>query len=246
MQPLELLVWIARVRGRLAEANRLTREAQAIRAGAGMPSRALAQSLDAVREDLWLRGKPAQAFARLNALFATHPIATLHSVDDRVDAVEAAALYAAAGRPDRARAILGAVMDASDSLARRATLPLREAALGEIALAEGRFLEAAAAFRRSDLAADGLPVSACVVCILPRLARAAERGGWADSARIFWERYVTTTSLDRVETDSWFLAMAYRRLGHLYAEAGDRGKAMEYDRRLAALWQGADGELRLP
>jgi len=245
MLPMMFMARIARVRGRLAEANRITRESQAIRAAAGMMPTLLSESLDSVREDLWLRGKPAQALARLDALVAAHPIASLETLDDQGDAMEAAALYAVVGRADRARATLDAVMTAADSLSRRGMLSLREVALGEIALAEHRPLEAAAAFRRSDLAADGLPVSSCVVCILPRLARAAERAGWADSARIFWERYVTTTSLDREETDSWFLAMAYRRLGHLCAEAGDPVKAAEYDRRLAALWRGADTGLRL-
>jgi hypothetical protein len=82
------------------------------------------------------------------------------------------------------------------------------------------------------------------VCILPALARAAERAGWADSARIFWERYVTTPSLDRLQADQWFLAMAYRKLAALYTAAGHRAKAEEYSAKLVNQWRDADPELR--
>ena len=161
-----------------------------------------------------------------------------------MDAVRAAVRYAAAGRPDRARPIIDAIIATSDSIARRAIHALRYTALGEIALAEDRPHEAMAMFRESDRAADGLPASRCAVCILPGLARAAEQAGWADSSRSYWERYVTTPSLDRLATDQWFLAMGYRRLDALYGEAGDRTKADECRATLAELWRNADPELR--
>ena len=87
-------------------------------------------------------------------------------------------------------------------------------------------------------------MSPCVVCVLPRLARAADRAGWADSSRVLWERYVTTPSDMRLESDSWFLAMAYRELRRLHAKAGDLRKSADFDRRLADLWRNADPELR--
>jgi tRNA A-37 threonylcarbamoyl transferase component Bud32 len=128
----------------------------------------------------------------------------------------------------------------SDSISRRAVYSSRLMALGEIALAEGRPRDAMTLFHESDLAPDGLPATRCAVCVFPRLARAAERAAWADSARIYWERYVTTVSLDRVATDQWFLAMAYRRLGESYASAGDAEKAADYRAKLEKLWVNAD------
>jgi hypothetical protein len=184
------------------------------------------------------------AIDRLDRLFAVHPARSVGPIQDRMDAMLAASLYAAAGRPAVARSIVDAIMATADSLAQRAVHPLRLAALGEIALAEGRPREAMQLFRGSDLAADGLPATRCAVCILPALARAAERAGWADSARIFWERYVTTPSLDRLQADQWFLAMAYRKLAELYTAAGDRAKAGEYSAKLVNQWRDADPELR--
>jgi hypothetical protein len=80
----------------------------------------------------------------------------------------------------------------------------------------------------------------------PRLARAAERAGWADSARFYWKRYVTTVSLDRLATDQWFLAMAYRRLAESYALAGDAAKAGEYRTKREKLWVNADSAMQRP
>jgi hypothetical protein len=151
---------------------------------------------------------------------------------------------AAAGRPRQATALLGTLLATSDDLARRAIYPFQHEALGEIALAEGRPREAMSHFRQSDLGADGLPTTACAVCVLPKLARAAEQAGLADSARAFWERYVTEVSLDRTETDQWFLAIAYRRLQSLFGAAGDEATAQTYGFKAAALWKRADPHLR--
>jgi serine/threonine-protein kinase len=242
--PLDLLIPLARVRGRVGEARTFWPEAEARSVAAGVPVRVLAQPIATATDDLWLRGRPADARRRLDSLFRTRAIASLGRLDERIDGLRAAALYAASGHPDRARSILAGVMAAADSVSRRALYPHQQVALGEIAIAEGRPHDAMAAFRRSDVAADGLPVSPCVVCVLPALARAAERVGWADSSRVLWERYVTTASDMRLESDSWFLAMAYRELRRLYAEAGNGQKSADFDRRLGDLWRDADPELR--
>ena len=241
------LAGIARARGQLAEAHRFDAMADSSSADYRRAAKfdpVFDRPVSLAAEDLWLRRKPSRAVARLDEVFAAHPVRSLGQIQDRMDAVQAAALYAAAGRPDRARSIIDAIVATSDSIARRAIHPLRSAALAEIALAEGRPREAMELFRQSDVAADGLPASRCAVCILPGLARAAERAGWADSARAHWERYVTTPSLDRLATDRWFLAMAYRQLGALYTAAGDHAKADAHRVKLAELWRSADPELR--
>jgi hypothetical protein len=242
--PFDLLISLARVRGRVGESRTFWSEAEARSVAAGTPARVLAEPVATASDDLWLRGRPADARRRLDSLFRTRPIASLRRLDERIDGLRAAALYAASGRAERARSILDSVMTASDSVSRRALHSHQQLALGEIAIAEGRPLDAMTAFRRSDVAADGLPVSACVVCVLPALARAAERAGLADSSRALWERYVTTASDQRLESDSWFLAMAYRELRRLYAEAGDPLKSADFHRRLADLWSNADPDLR--
>jgi hypothetical protein len=237
------LAGIARARGRLSQAHRFDARADSMYADFLRAARfdpVFDRPLSLAAEELWLRRNPSQAIARLDTVFTAHPVRSLGQIQDRMDAVRGAALYAAAGRPDRARRIIDAIMATSDSIALRAIHPLRLTALGEVALAEDRPREAMAMFRESDRAADGLPASRCAVCILPGLARAAERAGSADSARSYWERYVTTPSLDRLATDQWFLAMAYRRLSALYANAGDRAKSDAYRAKLAELWRSSD------
>jgi hypothetical protein len=246
---LATLAGCARVRGKLAEAHRLDAKRDSVSAEdlkiAGVAfDPAYNRALPTTRDEVWLLQEPRRALDRLDRLFAAHPARSVGPIQDRMDAMRAASLYAAAGRPAVARSIVDAIMATADSLAQRAVHPLRLAALGEIALAKGRPREAMQLFRGSDLAADGLPATRCAACILPALARAAERAGWADSARIFWERYVTTPSLDRLEADQWFLAMAYRKLAELYAATGDRAKTGDYSAKLVTLWRDADPELR--
>lgn len=95
-------------------------------------------------------------------------------------------------------------------------------------------------FRQGDLGADGLPASSCGVCVLPSLARTAERAGWADSARIFWTQYATTVAVDRHPTDQWFLRHAYRRLQALHAQEGALFSSTTYAALGADLWRRAD------
>jgi tetratricopeptide (TPR) repeat protein len=241
----DFLAQIARTRGQLAHARRLASEARALRAAAGSSSSPLGDSLDAAREDVWIRAEPARAIARLDALLGSPRLDTMSAARRRVWQLLAIPLYAAAGQPARAHAMFDEVTAASDSVERRARSWERAVAEAEIALAEGRAADALAAFRRADLGADGAPVSTCTVCVLPGLARAAERAGWADSARIFWERYATTPSLSRLWwSDQWMLGTAYRRLGELYAIKGDLATATKYDREFLALWQNADPDLQ--
>jgi tetratricopeptide (TPR) repeat protein len=247
--PMGMLVQIARVRGRLAEARRIAEEAQLIRASIGLYSRPVRDSMDLVAEDLWLRRRPERAVARLEAALDAHSLQLPGTVDDQADALAAAALYAAAGQPKRARALVQAAVIAVDSPARGSLTAPYELALGEIALAEGSFGEALAAFRRSDLAQNGWLKNSwltglCAVCILPRLARVADRAGWRDSALIHWERYVSAPSIDREGVDAWFLAMAYRRMAELHAAGGERTRAEEAAASLASLWHRADPELQ--
>lgn len=236
---------IARVQGRLTDARRFDARSDSAlvafwRVNGVAADPVYTRPLREAREALWVRRQPTAALARLDELFTTHPIGRLVELQHRFDAVQGAALYAAAGRPGRARALLDTVLARSDSITRRALYPLHQQALGEIALAEGRIAEAMAHFRQGDLGADGLPTTSCGVCVLPQLARTAERAGWADSARIFWTQYATTVAVDRHLTDQWFLRHAYRRLQALHAQAGDAARSATYATLGAALWRRAD------
>jgi hypothetical protein len=75
----------------------------------------------------------------------------------------------------------------------------------------------------------------CSVCGFPNLARVAERAGWADSARVFWDAYVTRPAIERLSTDQWFLRTAYERLAAIAGARGEAARAAQYREKLAAL-----------
>jgi serine/threonine protein kinase len=232
--------WIRlhRLRGRLAEAHRMldrTDSASASRAAAAGArfDPASGRALALAREALWIEHEPAVAAAQLDARWKN--AGSIHDVQDRIDGIDAAALYAAVGRPTKARDLLAWFEAGADTIAKRGIYEHRQAALAEIALADGRFADAMRYFRDSDLAADGLPATRCAVFILPHLARVAERAGWSDSARVFWEDYLSRPADDRLSVDQWFLATAYQKLRAYAAARGDAKQATAYYTSLIGL-----------
>ena len=227
-----------RLRGRLAEARRAeeahdsSNAASATAAGARFDP-AGARALTLAREALWLGQDAAGALAVLDKQWgAVQPI---HDTQDRVEGIQAAELYAAAGRTAKADSLLAFFRRGADTLTKRVIFEYALAAQGEIAFARGDFTKAMQLLRASDYAADGLPASPCSVCILPRLARVAERAGWPDSARVLWEDYVHRPSIARLSTDQWFLSTAYSRLAAFAAKRGDSAGAASYSAALARL-----------
>jgi tetratricopeptide (TPR) repeat protein len=229
---------LLRLDGRPAEADRVRLQRDSLRgaiaaaAGARIVPEA-ERLIDRARDDLWLRARPDRAAARLDSLLPM--LRGPNDLGDRLLLAASASLEAAAGNPTSARAMLERALHGADHIAQRALVERRHTTLAEIALAEGRYAEAMAHFRASDLGPDSLPSMSCAVCVLPHLARTSERAGWTDSSRIFWERYVTEPAVQRLDTDQWFLAMAYRRLADAYTKLGNVAKAEEYRRRLADL-----------
>ena len=166
------------------------------------------------------------------------------TVEEQRAALDAAALYAAAGVPAKARALLASIEGAADTAARRRLAPEHTRVRAELALAAGQGAEAMRLFRASDVAADGGPATRCATCVLPDLARAAERAGWADSARVFWTRFVEEPALLRNDADTWHLARAYRWLGEQWAAAGDEARTTRYDEAFVALRAQAEPALQ--
>jgi tetratricopeptide (TPR) repeat protein len=112
-----------------------------------------------------------------------------------------------------------------------------------VLLAEGKAIEAVGEFRAGDQAPDG-PVSSCAICLYANLAQAFDRANLADSAIIYYERYVTTPMLNRLFQDPQYLAGTLKRLGELYEAKGDRQKAASVYTRFVELWKDADPELQ--
>lgn len=84
------------------------------------------------------------------------------------------------------------------------------------------------------------------------LGRAFDLQGEADSAIVYYERFVSTPYARRMYPllygreigDPFWLALVYERLGALYAERGDSIRAIRYYSKLVDLWKKPDPELQ--
>jgi tRNA A-37 threonylcarbamoyl transferase component Bud32/tetratricopeptide (TPR) repeat protein len=238
------LAALALRRGRIGESVRLLGEARVEDAAQGARGSSFADSVTISLIDAWFDTDRQRAVQRLDALLAQTQLRSL-PVDDR-EYFRIASVYAIAGRPDRARALL-AQFDAEvkDTTLRRWFEPDRHRALAEIALAERRPRDAIGEFRQGDLRPDG-PVEGCPICIYVALGRAFDQAGMADSAIVMLERYLSTPWWNRfsLQADAMNLAAVYKRLGELYEERGDRAKAASYAAKFVDLWKDADPELQ--
>jgi tetratricopeptide (TPR) repeat protein/tRNA A-37 threonylcarbamoyl transferase component Bud32 len=178
---------LASLRGRLTESERLTQELRQIALTAGNRQAALNGALDHPDDDAWYRDKKDQALRAIDRALVEHPLDSLPlSVRPYGRLVS---LYSLVGRPDRAKAMLQGVdqqagdRDATDFQAARHSL------LGDIAIAEKRYDDAAREYRAGD-------VGDCMVCALPNIARAYDLAGNADSAIAIFSRYTDGSERD--------------------------------------------------
>jgi hypothetical protein len=155
-----------------------------------------------------------------------------------------AQFYARAGRPDKARAMLGRMRaEVRDTaLVRSWTLDIDDA-LGEIALAEQRGAEAVDEFRKGDRLPDG-PGGPAENTLDFNLARAFDVANKQDSAIVYFERALTAPNAYRVNTEGRWLGGIYKRLGELYEARGDKTKAESYLTKFVTLWAKADPALQ--
>jgi tetratricopeptide (TPR) repeat protein len=192
--------------------------------------------------DIWFRERPARAVTALDAAIARTPLRTMPEYDRPY--LDLASLYALAGRPDRAHTMLAQyAAEAKDSALIRSREPDRHNALGEIALAEQRPLDAVNEFRLGDRLPDG-PASECTQCLLASLGRAYDAANMPDSAITSYERYIATPNSLKLMTDSRYLAGIHKRLGELYEGQGEREKAVSHYLQFVHLWNTADAELQ--
>ncbi|HET7600298.1 MAG TPA: tetratricopeptide repeat protein, partial [Gemmatimonadales bacterium] len=230
------LAALAALRGKLDQSEQHLRAAAEASAAQNLPERALFYEAAGAGLETWYRGQPARALRRLDDALRRRPLAGL-DVRDR-PYLPLAVVYAEAGRPDRARALVAEFDRLAPEGDRRLAESERHAALGAIALAERRPREAVEEFRLQD---EG----DCTVCAVASLGRAYEAAGNADSAIAAYERYVATPMLGRLVLDAIWLPRTYLRLGELYEERGNRSRAAEYYARLVRLWKDPDPELRM-
>ncbi|HTJ22806.1 MAG TPA: protein kinase [Gemmatimonadaceae bacterium] len=241
---LNLLAGLALTAGRLAESQRLRFESSAANRARGAAISPLIDAVDLAWVDAWFRAQPERAVQRLDSALAATPLKML-AVDTRGD-FRIAGVYAIAGRPDRARAVIaGFDADIRDTTVRRSFEPARHGALAEIAIAEHRARDAINEVRLSDQLPDG-PADACGTCFYANLGRAFDLAEMPDSAIATFERSLSTPFWNRYQLrgDPTNLAGTYKRLGELYEAKGDKQKAASYYTKFVDLWKSADPELQ--
>ncbi len=229
--------------GRIAEAVRLNDDARAQDSarGAAPP---LAGAQDAALLEIFFHERPERATRILDSALERSSVSTMDAFE-RPDA-KLAALYALAGRPDRARELLGRyAREVKDSAALRSNEPVRHRALAEIALAERRPLDAVREFRLADELPDG-PADECTICLSAGLGRAYDQANMPDSAIASYERYIATPFAWRYDRplDPTLLPGMHERLGELYEARGDYARAASHYARFVDLWKDADPELQ--
>jgi tetratricopeptide (TPR) repeat protein len=199
--------------------------------------------------EIWLdemvRGPSASLNARLDSAIAAVPFHELPMVDRPY--LFSAVVLARAGNATKARAMIARYRtEMTDTSIRRAQEAELHSALGEIALADRKPLDALVEFRRGDVGYDGLPADECAPCLPFNLARAFDAAGKPDSAAVMFERYLSTPYWLKIdaEMDPVRLPAIHERLGQLYESMGNTEKAIEHFRAFIELWKNADPELQ--
>ncbi len=237
---------LAAVRGRLGEARRHLKDALAVYERVGHADEYIRTAVDLALIEILLAGSTEDGLGIVAGAVDRYPLDSIGPFDrpylsfDSPGRVHAGlvTLYASAGQPERARALLTEYNNAIDPRLRGASRPSLLATQGLIALAEGRTAGAIDELRRGDFG------RLCIICVLPHLGRAYELNGEPDSALAVYERYVETPYLHRVGSDAHYLAWIYERLGWLHEEKGKTEKAIHYYGKFVDLWKDADPELQ--
>jgi tetratricopeptide (TPR) repeat protein len=226
---------LARVRGKLRDANRFIDEAAQQMQEAGNDGASLTRDAVLALDRAWFLGDTSGAQRMLDEALTRTPLRAIGSSDAPYQLVVAA--YGMAGRPDRARGVM------TEWGARRRLSPtvrdsiLQHTMAGRIALAEKDYPRA-----QRELRAAG--EQACPICELPLVGRAYDLAGMSDSAVVVYERFLNERWLDRTEVDARYLPAVHKRLGELYEARGQRDKALQHYRTFIELWKDADPELQ--
>jgi tetratricopeptide (TPR) repeat protein len=229
------LAGLARMRGKLAEAERQIRLAVAVSDRRGLPGRALAETASLALQGITFRGDTAGALRVLDAGLRQHPLDSIPALDR--PGAELAEVYAAAGQRDRARQLLASYEAQVPEGIRRGRWQWYRAR-GWVALADGRARDAVAAFTAGRQAPD------CPDCGAWDEGVAFERANLPDSALAAYTRAAGRGTAWKAIGDSWGLAPSLKRLGELSEARGDRQRALEYYGRFVDLWKDADPALQ--
>ncbi len=181
-------------------------------------------------------GGEANTAARLDPVLRDGRLAALLPLDRQYSAL--GTTLAATGRVADAKRVLTEWAASMPPDLARAQGWRIATARGEVLLAEKNGAGALAAFRAGDS-------TSCVPCAWPNYARAYDAMGKRDSAIIWYEKYVSSSSVMLSNAaHARLLAQAYRRLGELHEDAGHTKEALQRYGDFIGLWKKADTSLQ--
>jgi tetratricopeptide (TPR) repeat protein len=224
-------------RGQVANALAQVAELRRFRMSEGLPGEAiLAASFEANLHSQLFRD-PGIALAVLDQALADHPRETIGAHDvPYLDLIEA---YAWAGRPEMSRALHSEYEErvpSEERGARRENPGKLQRVLSQAALAEGDANETI------RLLQDALDLYCHPARCAALLAVAHDAAARPDSAIAWYERYLATPRLARIDDE--YLAPSLERLAQLHDERGNPTRAEELYARFVALWEEADPKLQ--
>lgn len=220
--------------GRIAQADREALAQLQIGRQSGATNQAMTAAIEYAATEALFRRRPALALKRIDSVMARFPLDSLDPVSRPYLALSD--LYVHAGEVERAERTLGEYERAVPAEIRKGN---DQALYSKALLAWGKrqYPEALAGFRRYHDKWGGN------ITAMYELARTFDDMGQPDSALAAYEAYVTMPEPGAAGRQ-WYLAPAYRRLGTLYQEKGNKDRALEYYGKFTALWKDADPDLK--
>lgn len=223
---------VAEGRPRDFEAHR--REVDELAAQIDLVPQMLATQLWAAQVAAVLRGDADDALRRVDDALRRYPLEGIKSADRPY--LNLALVYAETGRFDLADAAIAEYEQVTPAYGRATGFLDRVRA--RIDLLRGDAAGALATLQQVTRTGN------CLICGVDDLGRAYDMLGQADSARVVYERFLTTPELGRMFYESFARAPILVRVAELHEDAGDHELARQRYTEFLRLWARADPELQ--
>jgi tetratricopeptide (TPR) repeat protein len=200
----------------------------------GATTQAMTAAIDYASTEVLFRQRPALALKRIDSVLARFPMDSLDPLSRPY--LPLSDLYVATGEMARAERTLAEYERVVPEQFRRGDY---QSLYSKALLAWGKrdFSRAITGFREYHDKWGGN------ITGMYELARTFDDMGQPDSALATYQSYVASPEPGAAGRQ-WFLATAYRRLGTLYQDKGNKDKALEYYGKFTALWKDADADLQ--